>query len=142
MDIQTTLGLVAASLSAGFPQLVLQMALTLALLGVGVFLYKRITHYDERTLIEQGNVAAGIMLGGTTTAIAIPLAAMLASHRDWLDVILWGTVVLAFQLLFFVTIYFARAVGPRIVAGNVAAALSTVGTQLAFALLNAAAVAG
>lgn len=142
MDIQTNLGLVAATLSAGFPQFVVQTALTVLLLGIGVAVYKLITSYDERELIAQGNVAAGIMLGGSMVAIAIPLAAMLASHRDWLDVLTWGSVVLVFQLLFFVTIYFARAVGPRIVAGNVAAALSTVGAQVAFALLNAAAVAG
>jgi len=142
MDFQTTPGLVASSLAAGIPTLALQLALTAGLLVIGVFAYKRITPYDEDALIDQGNVAAGIVLGGSMLSLAIPLAATLASHGAAIDILVWGLVALVLQTGAFAVLLNHKRVRGGIESGNVAKAVATVGAQLAFAALNAGAMLG
>jgi putative membrane protein len=131
------------TLTTGLPVLLLQFAVTLALLGLGVAIYTAVTPFREFHLVREGNVAAGIALAGTLVSLAIPLAATLASSLVTLDILLWGLVALVLQLLAFLLA--ARLVpGLRgmIEADNSAAACVLVGVQLAVALLNAGAMAG
>jgi putative membrane protein len=139
----TTFGLILNSLQTGLPVLLLQFATTLVLLGLGVACYMVITPFNERKLVKEGNVAAGIVLGGTMIALAIPLAATLATSAAALDILLWGAIALILQLVAFAAAT-ALIGGLRsmIEAGNVAAALTLVGIQVAVALLNAGAMAG
>lgn len=138
-----TFSLILNSLQTGLPVLLLHFMTTLVLLGAGVTCYIGITPFNERLLVAKGNVAAGILLSGTSLALAIPLAATLATSALALDILLWGIVALILQL---VTFAFAtilmKGLRPMIEAGNVAAALTVVGIQIAVALLNAAAMAG
>ena len=139
----TTFGLILNSLRSGLPVLLLQFATTLVLLGVGVACYMAITPFNERKLVKDGNAAAGIVLGGTIVALAIPLAATLATSAAELDILLWGVVALILQLLTFaVATALIRGLRSMIEAGNVEAALTLVGIQIAVALLNAGAMAG
>src|SRR3954451_11934313 len=132
-----------AALQQGLPVLVEQFAVTLALLGVGIVCYMLLTPFDERRLIRDGNVAAGVVVAGTLVALAIPLAATLASNAVVLDIVLWGLVALVIQLAtFMVAAALIRGLRGRIEAGNVAAALVLVGLEIAVALLNAGAMAG
>ncbi len=91
----------------------------------------------------QGNTAGGITLGGAILALAIPLAATLATSHAVLDIVLWGVVALILQLLSFTA---ARLLIPdlrrQIEGGNTASAIALVGVQLAVAQMNAAAMAG
>ena len=131
------------TLERGLPVLVGQFATTLALLGIGIALYFALTHVDERRLVREGNVAAGVAMSGALVALAIPLAATLAVSTVVLDIVIWGTVALVIQLLAFLAASFLiRGLRHMIEAGNVAAALVLVGIQLAVALLNAGAMAG
>ena len=131
------------TLTTGLPVLLLQLAVTLGLLGLGVACYTAVTPFHEFRLIRAGNVSAGIVLAGTFVALAIPLAATLASSLVTLDILIWGLVALSLQLL-------ALVAGARLVPGlrgmieadNPAAACTLVGIQLAVALLNAGAMAG
>ena len=130
-------------LTRGLPVLLLQFAVTLALLGAGVVCYNALTPFHERELVRAGNTAAGIVAGGTFVALAIPLAATLATSLVTLDIVVWGVVALVLQLVAFVSA--ARLIpGLRgmIEANNTAAAAMLVGIQLAVALLNAGAMAG
>lgn len=130
-------------LTRGLPILLLQFSVTLALLGVGVACYNAITPFHELGLVREGNTAAGIVLGGSFVALAIPLAATLATSLVTLDIVIWGVVALLLQLLAFVAA--ARLIpGLRgmIEADNTAAACMLVGIQVAVALLNAGAMAG
>lgn len=134
---------VFATLTTGLPVLVAHFAVTLALLGVGVACYNALTPFHERELVRSGNTAAGIVLGGNFVALAIPLAATLATSLVTLDILIWGLVALAVQLVAFVAA--ARLIpGLRemIEGGNTAAAAMLVGIQVAVALLNAGAMAG
>ena len=132
-----------ATLQQGLPVLIEQFALTLALLGIGIVCYILLTPFNERRMVAQGNVAAGIVVAGTLIALAIPLAATLASSTHTLDILLWGLVALVIQLAaFVVATLLIRGLRGMIEAGNVAAALVLIGIQIAVALLNAGAMAG
>lgn len=130
-------------LGSGLPVLVLQFATTLALLGVGAAIYMALTPFHERELIAAGNTAAGIVLAGTLLALAIPLAATLATSAYTLDILLWGIVALVIQLVTFrLASLFIKGLREMIEQGNVAAACALTGIQLSVALLNAGAMAG
>jgi putative membrane protein len=130
-------------LGSGLPVLVLQFAVTLGLLGVGAAIYMALTPFHERELIAAGNAAAGIVLAGTLVALAIPLAATLATSQVTLDILIWGTVALAIQLATFrLAALLVPGLRAMIEQGNAAAACVLTGIQLAVALLNAGAMAG
>lgn len=134
---------VLAALGVGLPVLLLHFAATLALLAAGIVVYMGITPFHERRLVGEGNVAAGIVFSGTIVALAVPLAATLATSLAVADVLVWGVVALILQLLAFVAAtLLIPGLRSKIEAGNVASALSLLGVQLAVALLNAAAMAG
>ena len=131
------------TLWTGLPVLVLQFAVALALLGLGITGYMALTPFRETRLIRAGNPAAGIVLMGTIVALAIPLAATLATSLVTLDILLWGLVALVLQLLtFLITAGLFRGLRGMIEAGNTAAACVLVGIQVAVALLNAGAMSG
>lgn len=141
--MNTTWRLVLDSLGTGLPVLLLHFAASLALLGIGIAVYMAITPFNERRLVAAGNTAGGIALGGTVVALSLPLAATLATSTAALDILLWGSVALVLQLLaLLVAAVLVKDLRGHIEAGNVASAVTLVGIQLAFALLNAAAMAG
>jgi putative membrane protein len=134
---------VVDALGAGLPVLLVQMVATLALLGAGIAIYVRITPFNEGQLVAQGNTAGGITTAGSMVALAVPLAATLASSHAVIDIVLWGVIALTLQLIAFaLATLLIKDLKAHIEAGNVAAATTLVGVQLAVALVNAAAMAG
>ncbi len=132
-----------ATLQQGLPVLVGQFAATLALLAIGTACYMAVTPFNEWRLVQEGNLAAGVVIAGTLLAFAIPLAASLATSVLVLDIVLWGLVALIIQLVTFVAAAtLIRGLRGMIEAGNIAAALVLIGIQLAVAVLNAGAMAG
>jgi putative membrane protein len=130
-------------LGSGLSVLLLHLLTTLVLLALGSLCYMALTPFRERALIATGNTAAGLVLAGTLIALAIPLAAMLATSHVWLDIVVWGLVAVILQLATFVlAVAVFRSLRAMIEANNVAAAATLVGVQIAIALLNAAAIAG
>jgi putative membrane protein len=143
MGDPSSFSLMLDSLRAGLPVLLPQFLATLVLLAIGVLCYRAITPFNERRLVAQGNVAAGIVYAGSVVALAIPLAATLATSVVLLDIVMWGVVALILQLVAFgIASLLLRELRRMIEDGNVAAALALVGIQLAVALLNAGAMAG
>lgn len=141
--MQVTFDQILATLGSGVPVLLAQLGATIILLGIGVLVYQAITPFHEKRLIAQGNVAAGIVLSGSVLALAIPLAATLATSSLLVDIIVWGVVALVIQLLTFVVVTLMfRGLKAGVEAGNVAAALGLASAQVAVALLNAGAMAG
>lgn len=141
--MSSSFALALEALSTGLPLLILHLAVSLALLAAGVACYMAITPFHERQLIEQGNAAAGTVLAGTIVALAIPLAATLATSAAVLDIVLWGIVALILQLnAFMIATRLVPGLRAQIEGRNMAAALTLAGVQLAVALLNAAAMAG
>ena len=141
---QTANGSAAAifgALGGGLPTLLLQFLLVLLLLAVGIFVYMAVTPFQERELVRNGNPAAATVLGGALVALAIPLAALLATTGALLDILVWGVVALLLQLITVTIVsHLMRGMRSMIEAGQVAAAIPLVASQLAIALLNAAAM--
>lgn len=132
---------VLAALGQGLPVLLLQFAVVLVLLIVGMLVYMAITPFHERALMQRGNAAAATVLGGALVALAIPLAALLATSGAVLDIIAWGVVAVVLQLVTVLVVsLLLRGMRTMIEAGQVAAAIPLVAAQLSIALLNAAAM--
>lgn len=141
--MESTFGSILTALGTGLPVLLVQLATALALLVAGVAVYTRITPFDERRLVAEGNAAGGLTLAGSIVALAIPLAATLATSAFVLDILLWGVVALILQLVAFaVATLLIRDLRGQIESGNVASAAALVGVQLGVAVINAAAMAG
>ncbi|HYD69930.1 DUF350 domain-containing protein [Azospirillum sp.] len=141
--MDTTFAAILQALGTGLPVLLGQFAVTLVLLVGGAAVYMRITPFNERHLVAEGNVAAGITLAGTIVALSIPLAATLATNHAVVDIALWGVVALILQLVAFAAAaLLIPGLRGQIEAGNVASAATLLGVQLAVALMNAAAMAG
>lgn len=129
------------ALGSGLPMLLLQFVLVLALLVAGIFIYMAITPFHERELLRNGNPAAATVLGGALVALAVPLAALLATTGAPLDILVWGVVAVLLQLLTVAIVsHLFRAVRVMIEAGQVAGAIPLVAAQLSIGLLNAAAM--
>jgi putative membrane protein len=132
---------ILSALGQGLPMLLLQFLLVLVLLVVGIAIYMAVTPFRERELLRQGNAAAATVLGGALVALAIPLAALLATTGALLDILVWGMVALLLQLLTVAVVFqLLRGMRTMIEAGQVAGAIPLVAAQLAIALLNAAAM--
>ena len=141
--MDTSVAQILQSLESGLPLLLLHFGATLALFLIGVAVYVVVTPLHERDLLASGNQAAGVVLGGTVVALAIPLAATLATSLVLVDILIWGAVALLLQLItFLIAIWLFRDLRPMIESGNVAAGTALAGLQIAVALLNAGAMAG
>jgi putative membrane protein len=129
------------ALGSGLPMLLLQFVLVLALLVTGIFIYMAITPFHERELLRNGNPAAATVLGGALVALAVPLAALLATTGALLDILVWGAVAVLLQLLTVAIVsHLFRGMRVMIEAGQVAGAIPLVAAQLSIGLLNAAAM--
>jgi putative membrane protein len=104
-------------------------------------IYLRFTPFREREMVVSGNAAAGTMLAGAILALSIPLAAILATSGTLVDILVWGVVALILQLLTLGIVALSmRNFRGMIEGGNIAAAITLAGAQIAVALLNAAAM--
>jgi putative membrane protein len=129
------------ALGVGLPALLLHFVLVLALLIVGIVIYMAVTPFHERELMRAGNSAAATVLGGALVALAIPLAALLATTGPLLDILVWGVVAVLLQLVTVgILSLLMRGLRTGIEAGQVAAAIPLVAAQIAIGLLNAAAM--
>ena len=132
---------IAGALGTGLPVLLLQFLICIVLLIIGVAIYTLVTPFRERELLRHGNVAAATVLSGAVVALAIPLAALLATTRAVLDILVWGVVAILLQLItVLIAAHAMKRLQLKVDDGNVAAALPIAAAQLAIALLNAAAM--
>ena len=132
---------ITSALETGLPELLLHFVTVLILWAVGVVIYTMVTPYHERELIDRGNTAAGIVLAGAIIAIALPLAALLATSGQVIDILVWGVVAVLLQLITmgFVSLTL-RGLRRLVEADNIAGAAIVAAAQIAVALMNAAAM--
>lgn len=134
---------VIQSFLAGFPVLVLHLAVTLGMLGLGVTIYHLVTPYHELRLIRNGNTAAALSISGAIVGLAIPLAICMATSVNVWDIVIWGIVTLLIQILAYrIGDALLKDLPTRIENGEMGAAILLVGIKIAIALINAAAVSG
>ncbi|HUP94666.1 MAG TPA: DUF350 domain-containing protein [Burkholderiales bacterium] len=123
----------------GFPAFMLYFATSLALLGLFVAIYIRITPYRELVLIREGNSAAAASLTGAMLGFVIPLARSVTQSANLADMALWGLIALVVQLL----VYFActrlmPGLAADIPAGKAAPGIFLGAVSIATGILNAA----
>jgi putative membrane protein len=87
------------------------LALALALLTIFVWLYDKVTPYDELALIRDGNIAAAIAYAGAIIGLALPLASAVAHSVNPVDMVIWGVFGLAVQVLVY---FIVRRLLPRL----------------------------
>ena len=134
---------VLQSLISGLPVLVLHFGITVVMLIVGIWVYTKITPYDEFYLIRQGNIAAAVSLSGACVGLALPLAFCMAASVNAMDIVLWGVAAILIQLTGFrVTDWLLRDLPARIESGEIGPAILLVGIKLSVAAINAAAITG
>jgi len=72
-----------------------------AVLILFLYLYAKVTPYDDYKLIfEENNAAAALGFGGAILGLSIPLYSALVSSVSYLDFFLWALVAMLVQLLF------------------------------------------
>lgn len=134
---------VIQSFLAGFPVLLLHLAVTLGMLGIGVTIYHLVTPYHELRLIRNGNTAAALSISGAIVGLAIPLAICMATSVNVWDIVIWGIVTLLIQILAYrIGDALLKDLPTRIENGEMGAAILVVAIKLAISFINAAAVAG
>jgi putative membrane protein len=112
----------------------------IALLGVAMVVYVRVTPHDELAMIRAGNTAAAITLGGAMIGFCLPIASAFQHSVNIVDAAVWSVVALAVQIgVFFVV---AKLLGGEWRAamdrGETAGAVFKASVAIAVGLLNAA----
>ncbi len=102
-------------------------------------IYEKVTPYKEFDLIAGGNTAAACSFCGALLGFAIPLASVIAHSAGLIDMVIWGVIALAVQVL---TFFVVRLIFPRIVAdipaGRTAQGIFLGALSLLVGILNAA----
>lgn len=131
------------SLTAGLPILILHIGVTLLMLIFGIWVYTKITPYDEFRLIREGNTAAAVSLAGACIGLAVPLAFCMSASVNVLDIVMWGIAAIVIQLIGYrVTDWLLKDLPARIESGEIGPAILLVGVKLSVAAINAAAITG
>src|SRR5450759_3274757 len=89
---------------AGFDDFLIYLCIALALLGLFLVIYIRITPYHEIALIREGNMAASFSLSGSMLGFIVPLAAAVEHSVSLVDMAIWGVVAMLVQLGAFVAV--------------------------------------
>jgi putative membrane protein len=124
---------------AGFDDFLLYLAVSLALSGLFLAIYVRVTPYREIALIREGNMAASFSLSGALLGFVIPLSAAVRYSASLVDMAIWGLIALAIQLAAYVAVKLMIPTLPRDIAEGKGAQGFFLGSlSLAVGILSAA----
>lgn len=87
------------TLLSNLPVFLLYYGSSLAMISISMWIYMRITPYNEIELIRQGNTAAALSFAGTLVGMCIAMASVIIYSTGWMDKVLWCTVALVMQLV-------------------------------------------
>lgn len=103
--------------------------------------YLLVTPQREIRLIRDGNVSASVSFCGALFGYVLPMASAIAHGVNVLDLIVWGLVAMAVQLLVYGLLrLWLRDLTASIEAGKLSVAILAASVSLAAGLLNAAAM--
>jgi putative membrane protein len=104
-----------------------------------IFIYIRITPYAEIKLINEGNSAAAITLGGAVIGYALPLARAIEQSSAAVDLLVWATLALFVQIAVFGVLHILLPQLSKNVAENqTSKAIFLAALSIAVGFLNAA----
>jgi putative membrane protein len=129
---------VTAAIS-GLPSFLLYFGIAIALVALYLFVYALVTAHNEFALIRQNVLSAALSLGLSLIGFALPLSSAIVHARSVVDLILWGLVAMAVQIVVY---WLVRLVVPnlsdRVASGELASALFLGAASLAAGIINAA----
>lgn len=68
------------------------------LIFAALFVYVKVTPYNEIALIREGNAAVAISFGGTILGMIVPMASVIVHSVGFVDMLSWCSIALATQL--------------------------------------------
>ena len=140
MDI---LFLVFQSVLNGLPFLISHFLATCFIFFVGLWVYLKITPFDEFKLIKEGNLAASISLMGASLGIALPLSFCLSSSLNIIDIFVWGSISVLIQLLCYKLVdYILKDLPKRIEDGQISSSILLFSLKISISFINSAAISG
>lgn len=79
----------------------LYLTTALAVFALFLFLYAKVTPYDDyRMIFEQNNTASALGFGGAVLGLCIPLYSALVNSVSYSDFVMWAGVAMVIQLIF------------------------------------------
>ncbi|MGO4386163.1 DUF350 domain-containing protein [Microvirga sp. 2YAF29] len=124
---------------AGLFDFVVFFVIATALVALYLGLYTLATMHNEFALIRQNVISAATALGFSLVGFALPLASAIVHAQSILDLLVWGLVALAVQIVVY---WLVRLLMPnlsqRIAAGEMAASLFLGAASLSAGIINAA----
>lgn len=113
----------------------------LAVFALFLFLYAKVTPYDDyRMIFEQNNTASALGFGGAVLGLCIPLYSALVHSVSYNDFAMWAGVAMMVQLIFaFVLTRLGGkfSVKQHIENGHIAAGVMMAFMSISIGLLNA-----
>ena len=93
---------------SGFPAFILYFITAMALLGIFIYIYTRLTPYREFALIGSGNSAAAYSFGGAVLGFSFPLSSAIMHSVSLTDMVIWALIsfVIKFSVYLFVRVLF------------------------------------
>lgn len=124
---------------SGFDEFLIYFGLAIAFVAIYLFVYMKVTPYDELKLIRAGNSAAAASLSGSLIGFVLPLASAIQNAVHPWDMMLWALIALVVQILVYVLVRTTLLnVARRIPEGEVASGVMLGAVSIAAGLLNAA----
>jgi len=117
-----------------FLSFLLYFVTAIVLLLVFMFIYAKVTPYNELKEIKENNVAAAITFGGAILGFTFPIVSSTFFTHDLLEMVLWSVVTAIVQLIVFLVL---RRFAPDIKDGHVAPAILLASLSISVGLLNA-----
>jgi putative membrane protein len=113
------------------------LAAALIFLAAFVFLYSKITPYDDFALIRENNAGAAVILAGAVLGFTFPLLSAIYYTHSLVEMAKWAGITGVMQLI--VIGVLRRTVG-SIPSGHTASAILLAALTIAVGMLNAASI--
>jgi putative membrane protein len=124
---------------AGLLDFLIFFVIAVALVALYLGIYTVATMHNEFALIRENVISASTALGFSLVGFALPLGSAIVHAQSITDLLVWGLVALAVQILVY---WLVRILMPnlsqRIAGGEMAAALFLGAASLSAGIINAA----
>jgi putative membrane protein len=132
-------GPIVISTLAGLLDFLIFFVIAVALVALYLGIYTVATMHNEFALIRENVISASTALGFSLVGFALPLGSAIVHAQSITDLLVWGLVALAVQILVY---WLVRILMPnlsqRIAGGEMAAALFLGAASLSAGIINAA----
>lgn len=130
-------------LLSSIPTVATHFLVAVATWAVAGLVLIRLSPADEIKLVRTGNLAAAIWAGGMLIALAIPIAAAMRYSHGTAEVLAWSLLAALIQIVTYIAAaLLAGKTKERLEQGDNASATMVAATQIAVALITAAALSG